>query len=568
MELSWSCTSGWRANGATTAAVSTSGSTTTPASTIRVPRRRAAANVGPTWSARDRGIDVAISVVFVVVTAVLGGVRLSRHVGMWRDEAATAGVVSLPFSDMWSVINRREARDGPVLRGPVAVDPARSLRRLDAFVLRARRGGGGAPGVPADAEVVLPVAGCHRGDDPVGQPVHASLPNGGQDVHVDHGHRSGTGDRRRSVGPTSVDRNLARVGCARRRRCGREPAVRPVGRLIRRRRGAGRGSMPCAAARPGAGRGWPLCVCAAPFVPSLLRTKDQLDWIQKPTIRSAIDTTTTLLGGRLFALGLLAGVTSTRRRVGLASASLAGDALQCAVAPRLLRRSSCWPWCRGRSSRCSLPRYLAASAPFIAIAAVAGWTTVRGRVQQVALAATAALALVVFARSGPHLDFDRGGEDLEVAGARVVGADAAGRRRGVRAGVDADAARPLLASWPGGRHRQTRAGPRLPGSRCDGRGSESEVERGGQGLDRRTPPVPSRRRRPTRSRVPRRLAQAPGALDEHDRRRGDAAPRAAPVALGDGRTAIGGIPWATSAVRWYEVRARMLLLRRRCRRGR
>jgi len=59
-------------------------------------------------------------------------------------------------------------------------------------------------------------------------------------------------------------------------------------------------------------------------------------------------------------------------------------------------------------------RYLTPSAPFIAIAAVAGWTTLRMRVQQVALAGTVALALVVFAGSDPHLDSDRA-EDLKVA---------------------------------------------------------------------------------------------------------------------------------------------------------
>jgi hypothetical protein len=69
-----------------------------------------------------------------------------------------------------------------------------------------------------------------------------------------------------------------------------------------------------------------------------------------------------------------------------------------------------------------IPRYLAASAPFIAIAAVAGWTTFRIRAQQVALAGTAALALVVFARSGPQFDFNRpGGEDLKVAGRELSG---------------------------------------------------------------------------------------------------------------------------------------------------
>ena len=157
-------------------------------------------------------------------------------------------------------------------------------------------------------------------------------------------------------------------------------------------------------------------VCAAPFAPGLLRFEDQLAWIQRPTIRSTIDTTTFLLGGPLFALGLLAGGTT--------------------LVVALIVQPSRW-----REMRFSAPlllgyltivllaivswmikplfvaRYSSASAPFIAIAAVAGWTTVRIRAQQVALAGTAALALVVFMRSEPHVDVVRpGGEDLEVAG--------------------------------------------------------------------------------------------------------------------------------------------------------
>jgi hypothetical protein len=159
-------------------------------------------------------------------------------------------------------------------------------------------------------------------------------------------------------------------------------------------------------------------VCAGPFVPSLLRIKGQLDWIQEPTIRGLIDTTTTLLGGRLLAFGLLAGMTALV--VGLV------------VHPRRWRETRfSVPVLLGAATVVLLavvswaikplfiPRYLAASAPFIAIASVAGWTTVQMRVRRVALAVTAALALVVFARSGPHLEFDRG-EDLEVAGRELT----------------------------------------------------------------------------------------------------------------------------------------------------
>jgi hypothetical protein len=64
-------------------------------------------------------------------------------------------------------------------------------------------------------------------------------------------------------------------------------------------------------------------------------------------------------------------------------------------------------------------RYLTPSAPFIAIAAVAGWTTLRMRVQQVVLAGTVALALVVFAGSDPHLDSDRA-EDLKVVARQLA----------------------------------------------------------------------------------------------------------------------------------------------------
>jgi hypothetical protein len=162
-------------------------------------------------------------------------------------------------------------------------------------------------------------------------------------------------------------------------------------------------------------------VCAAPFVPSLLRIEDQLNWIQKPTIRSAIDTTTTVLGGRLSALGLLAGATTLVvalvvhparwREVRFSAPLLLGylTIVVLAIASWTIKPLF-------------IPRYSAASVPFIAIAAVAGWTTVRIRLQQVALAGAAALALVVFARSGPHSDFGRpGGEDLEAAGRELSG---------------------------------------------------------------------------------------------------------------------------------------------------
>ena len=368
----------------------------------------------PTWLARDRRIDLAISGLFVVLTAVLGGVRLSRHLGMWRDEAATAGVVSVPFVDMWSVINRREPGMGPYYVGlwlwtrlghsDVWIRAFSVLGSSVAVLLVFRltlRWFSRWPAVIA-ATILMVSPFMHR------YQTEARTYAWTMAVAVGMAFLGDMWVRRPSIVSSLGFGALAGVGAA----------LSPLFVLWV-------GSLTVVVWLAGARRDVRLhdvapvalaaVVCAAPFAPGLLRIEDQLDWIQQPTLRSAIDTTTFLLGGRLFAIGLLAGGTT--------------------LVIALILQPSRW-----REMRFSAPlllgyltivllaivswvikplfvaRYSTASAPFIAIAAVAGWTTVRIRLQQVALAATAALSLLVFARSRPLFDVDRpGGEDLEVA---------------------------------------------------------------------------------------------------------------------------------------------------------
>jgi mannosyltransferase len=362
--------------------------------------------------ARDRRIDVALSALFVVLTVVLGGIRLSRHVGMWRDEAATAGVVSGPFTDMWSVINRREAGMGPYY---VALWLWTRLGHSDVWIRSFSVLGSAVavllvfrltlkwfsrwPAVVA-ATILMVSPFMHR------YQTEARTYAWTMAVAVGMAFLGDLWVRRPSTVCSLGLGALTGVGVA----------LSPLfvlwvgsfavvvllagGRVRTRQRGVALVALAAV-------------VCAAPFVPSLLRTSDQLDWIPKPTIRDAIVRTTTLLGGGLFALGLLAG--GSALVVALISHPLRWRELRFSAplllgyAPIVLLAIVSWA-----IKPLFNARYLTPSAPFIAIAAVAGWTTLRMRVQQVALVGTVVLALVVFAGSGPHLDSDRA-EDLKVA---------------------------------------------------------------------------------------------------------------------------------------------------------
>jgi mannosyltransferase len=366
----------------------------------------------PTWSARDRRIDVTISVLFVVLTAVLGGIRLSRHVGMWRDEAATAAVVSLPFRDMWTVMNHREAGMGPYYvalwlwtrlgHSDVWIRSFSVLGSAVAVLLVFRltlRWFSRWPAVIA-ATILLVSPFMHQYQTEARTYAWTMV------VAVGMAFLGDVWVRRPSIVSSLGLGALVGVGVV------LSPLfVLWVGSfaivvlLARGRVRARLRALPLVALAA--------AVCAAPFVPSLRRTTGQLNWIPELTIRDAIDRTTTLLGGGLFALGLLAGGMalvvalilhpSRGRELRFSAPLLLG------YVPILLLAIVSWA-----SRPLFIPRYLTPSAPFIAIAAVAGWTTLRMRVQQVALAATATVALVVFARSDPHLDSGRD-DDLTVA---------------------------------------------------------------------------------------------------------------------------------------------------------
>jgi mannosyltransferase len=152
---------------------------------------------------------------------------------------------------------------------------------------------------------------------------------------------------------------------------------------------------------------------AAPFLPAMLVQTKQLNWIQRPTLLDLLQTTSGLDGGNTVTVVLLLGgiilAGALARHPGYRKEFRLVAPILLAVLPVIVL---------GGVSITVKPlfirRYLGCSVPFIIIASIQGWTLLSRRASRRGIAATVSVLTMLFLVSSPTSDWNRG-EDLRAA---------------------------------------------------------------------------------------------------------------------------------------------------------